>query len=277
MTLKFRSDAAGGAILNENDIEVLKIDASGVASTITGTVPLRNDYFEYTSTTVCTLKRDTVNGGRYIFINGDNRVIPSAGVTLSSTGLGVTTLTYVYAFMVGSTITLELSTAAPVMDTTFGIPIKTGDSTRTCVGMVYTTTTNQFAANFVISYANRRVKTAAGAYTAARSWGSTTPTELDSGGRSLWLHWGDEVVNIGIVGTSYNNTVGSWTTTQVSVNGGGGRATAQVQAVANYNTNASFTDAVKPVQGYNSLTLLCSIANGGTGFWNMQTFVTYRG
>jgi hypothetical protein len=74
--------------------------------------------------------------GAHIFINGINYSIPIAGAPLSSSGLSVDTLYYVYAKL-GSVVELEASTTAPTADATYGHQIKTGDASRSYVGMIY--------------------------------------------------------------------------------------------------------------------------------------------
>lgn len=79
--------------------------------------------------------------GDKLFIAGTQYSIPSAGVTLANTGLSASTLYYIYAYMSGGTMTLEASATARATDTTagnVGVEIKTGDNSRTLVGMVYT-------------------------------------------------------------------------------------------------------------------------------------------
>ncbi|MBB3267576.1 hypothetical protein FHW79_005237 [Azospirillum sp. OGB3] len=73
--------------------------------------------------------------GKYLFINGRWETIPSTHVFLAPSAFVAGTHRYVYAYMSGATMTLEASTTAPAVDTTHGHRIKTGDATRTLVGM----------------------------------------------------------------------------------------------------------------------------------------------
>lgn len=116
-------------------------------------------YFQYTSATVVTLLQ---KNGRFIQIAGELHEIPAAGVTLGTGGLSSGTLYYVYAYDNSGTLALEASTTAWAVSTTAGnegMPIKSGDNTRTLVGMLYTNGSTQFDAAMVISYWNptRRV------------------------------------------------------------------------------------------------------------------------
>ena len=68
----------------------------------------------------------------------------SVAVTISNSGLSADTTYYVYAFDSSGVTTLEISTTVPVIDSSFGIRIKTGDDTRTLVGRVRTNVSSQF-------------------------------------------------------------------------------------------------------------------------------------
>lgn len=76
-------------------------------------------------------------GGRHLFINGRNELIPGGDVALAPTGIISGTFYYVYAYMDGATMTLERSTSPPVEDPTYGHHRKNGDATRTLVGASY--------------------------------------------------------------------------------------------------------------------------------------------
>jgi hypothetical protein len=110
-------------------------------------------YFQYTSSTICTLVR---KNGAHIQIAGELHEIPSAGVTLGTGGLSNGTTYYVYVYDNAGTLTLEASTTGWAFSTTAGnegVPIKSGDNTRTLVGMAYFQTT--FYADLTISYWNK--------------------------------------------------------------------------------------------------------------------------
>lgn len=75
------------------------------------------------------------HNGTKLIIDGTAETIPSGGVTLAATGLSVDTTYFIYVFMSGATMTLEASTTGHATDGTTGVEIKSGDSTRTLVGM----------------------------------------------------------------------------------------------------------------------------------------------
>lgn len=73
--------------------------------------------------------------GNLLSINGTNQTVPSAGVSVTPSGLTPSTTYFIYAYMNAGTMTLEASTTGHSTDTSTGVEIKTGDATRTLVGM----------------------------------------------------------------------------------------------------------------------------------------------
>lgn len=123
----------------------------------------------------------------------------SAAVTVGTGGLAASTTYFVYAFDNAGTTTLELSTTGHVTDATFGVEVKSGDATRTLVGMVRTTGATQFidtAQNrLVVSYYNRRTiafQNAANGGNPATA--SAALVELAANWRCAVLCWADEAV-----------------------------------------------------------------------------------
>lgn len=98
--------------------------------------------------------------GQWLRINDTTYSIPTAGVSLAATGLSAGTTYYIYAYMSGATMTLEASTTTHATDTNTGVEIKSGDATRTLVGMARPITgpawQDTTAQRFVISWFNPR-------------------------------------------------------------------------------------------------------------------------
>lgn len=99
-----------------------------------------------TNTTTLALKP---YNGRWIVINGVPYALPSSGITATSTSCAINgvagssltanTLYYVYVFNNAGTPTLDFSTTGHVTDSSngnIGVEIKSGDNTRTLVGMI---------------------------------------------------------------------------------------------------------------------------------------------
>jgi len=144
-------DAAGEAVIwGSGQYRQLVLDALGntIWDQITGSTTTASSQalgqckLVFTSTSVVTL---TPWNGNILTINGANQTIPDAGVTLAPSGLTPATIYYIYAYMNSSTMTLEGSTTAYTPETGTGLMIKSGDATRTLVGMVYIDTGPAFA------------------------------------------------------------------------------------------------------------------------------------
>ena len=147
----------------------------------------------YTSSSQLTLNR--YGGPGFIQINGTAQQLPSGGVTLANTGLTAATLYYVYAYMNSGTMTLEA--VVTTHTTSNGIEIKSGDATRTLVGMVYMgagspgTFVDSSSQRYVASYFNRRNRELVGQAQSA-STTSTSDVVLQSGNNATCVTWADE-------------------------------------------------------------------------------------
>jgi len=204
-------------------------DASQIAASTTrtlkipnasGTVALFSDLakvgqcrFDLVSSTSCAL---TPFGGDKIAINGNIETIPSTGVSLAVSGLTAGTNYYVYAYMNSGTMALEASTTGHATSTlagNVGVEIKSGDNTRTLVGMVSPDTGPVFVDDdtrrYVISWFNRRVKRLRAASTTNASTTSTSPVELSSPTLRLqWLSFGLDAVDMSYVAPGQHSAVG---------------------------------------------------------------------
>jgi len=106
------------------------------------------------------------------------RQIASAGITLAVTGLSVDTFYRIYAFDSSGTVTLEASTTGTAIDTDTGVRIKSGDATRTFVGIAYTDNplawTDSATERWVRSFYNRLPLLGADLFTSDFTTTSTT-------------------------------------------------------------------------------------------------------
>lgn len=146
---------------------------------------------DYVGTTSIQLSR---HNGQLLTIDGTARTIPASGPTLAPTSLTPDTTYYIYAYWTGSAIALEASATAPTAHTN-GQQIKTGDSTRSLVGMANPVTGPNWAdsasARRVLSYYNRRNRGVLSAFTTDRTTTSTTDVEVNSENRVVFLSWGE--------------------------------------------------------------------------------------
>jgi hypothetical protein len=180
--------------------------------------------------------------GNLISINGVLQTIPAAGVTLTPTGVAGT-LYYIYAFMVGAVMTLEAVVTGHSPDATTGIEIKTGDATRTLVGMARPIAGPAWAdtltQRFVISWENRRPITlraplGAGAGNSGTSYSVLALQLLLEG-----LNWAGDSVSTRFQGTFSNNVANIVSSTSIfldavatdSISGSGAYAGSAFQPV----------------------------------------------
>jgi hypothetical protein len=222
--------------------------------------------------------------GNKLAINGTNYAVPSAGVTLANTGLSAATKYYIYAYMNSGTMTLEASTTTHATDTNTGMQIKSGDATRSLVGMVYMNsgTPGVFAwgANkrWVRSWFNDPGFVGEGQFTADRSTGSTSLTEVSSEIRVQFLVWTGEIVTAYAQGSVSNSTLGDGATTGIGYNT---TSAAEDGTVSFTNPSGGSALGLVPfhvtapgaapqnnlVEGNNYVTLLGAAALGGTAVY----------
>jgi hypothetical protein len=205
MSAGIRAGTSNDGYIQVNGVDRISITSSAIS--FNGNVSFTNNpnlgqcRFQFTSSSVCTL---VPFQGNLIGINGVNYVIPTAGVTIAPTGLTPGTLYYVYAWMNGTTMTLEASTTGHSRDTSTGIEIKTGDPTRTLVGMVQPTTGPVFqgagSTIYVLSWFNRRPLRSIIPLSGVISTTASTLTEIDTSYRALFLSWASVNISASITG-----------------------------------------------------------------------------
>lgn len=141
--------------------------------------------------------------GNLLYISNNNKVIPAAGVSLSASGVSASTFYYIYAYMNGSTMTLEYSTTGYTISSSKGIAQKTGDTSRTLVGAAFTTAGSAWSdtngARYVISYYNRKIISSVTTFSVGRVVSAgVAQTEVNSEIRGGFISWSDETVNVWI-------------------------------------------------------------------------------
>ena len=224
--------------------------------------------FVYVSTTSVAL---VASNGGYLWINGINRSVGN-GISKTLPTLSNATVYNVYAFWTGSVIDLEFSTTAYVASST-GIPVKTGDATRTLVGRIRTnSTTTTYSTGSdagVITYWNRKrrqvtlsiqvnVNTASGSDVSVLTGPSYISWALDA------TDFASTAINGNTVDTAQNNTtiyvnggaLSASATTSISGAGGVGSASPRISSVV--------------ASGYVT-TNLSGRVNAGTGTWYVGT------
>jgi hypothetical protein len=165
--------------------------------------------------------------GNLLGIGGVNAVIPDAGVSLSPTGLTVSTLYYIYAVQAAGVVSaLEASTTAYAVSVTAGSNgqmVKTGDPTRRLVGMVRPIAGPAFsdlpAQRFVRSWLNRKRVPLQGAPMpgTGNTNASTSRVETNPAVRVEFLIFADETADLSHTGTVYNAASGQATYSSIGV------------------------------------------------------------
>lgn len=163
--------------------------------------------------------------GSYIQINGVVQPIPPAGVVglantsvfvngVAAQNLAASTVYYVYAFMNAGVLTADFSTTTHVTSPTLGnagTEIKSGDDTRSLIGIIRTNASSQFVDSatqrFVLSWFNPAALVLTNNITANKSTTSATFVEWDATKRVEFLVWSSSVVSASLFGTSsFSNT-----------------------------------------------------------------------
>lgn len=213
----------------------------------------------------------TPYNGNTIVINGQVVTIPSAGVTLSNSGVASGTRYYIYLYLNSGVPTLERSTTGHSTDAATGVEIKTGDATRTLVGMARTTDGGTWGETSsykcVLSYFNRREIVAQLYFGTNYSVLLTSYTAVNGGGQTCqWLTWADEPVKFSVNGFFQNSSAGQLTYTSIGVDG----TTAQDVFNLAVGTNGGplgLSLANTFSEGYHYSTILGKVS-GGTGSWS---------
>jgi hypothetical protein len=220
--------------------------------------------------------------GNLLTINGSQFAVPDAGVSMAATGLTVATLYYIYAFMSGATATLEASTTAYAVSTTVGnkgVVTKSGDQTRTLVGMARVITgpawQDTAAQRFVRSWFNDNGVENLGTVFATRGvTSSVAPTyvELQSGNRIEMLLWAGERWVLEASGSALNNTSPAACYTAIGVDG---TTPEEGRTYSNSVSSGSipfYAKALKTslTEGYHYGTLLGAVSSS-TGQWSMTS------
>lgn len=197
----------------ESDITNLVTDLSALATSIPAQCRVQVD-----STTQISLQR--YQGSQIAVKTGTTwgvMTIPATGPTLANTGLTAATRYYIYVFNNSGTLALEASTTTHATDADTGVEIKSGDATRTLVGMVFMdagtpgTFVNSTVKRWCINWFHRSALDMVNTYSTDRSSASTSFAELNSEIRLQFLTWADEAVFVCVEGSAQTDSSGQAT------------------------------------------------------------------
>lgn len=238
--------------------------------------------FDYVSPTQCKL---TPFGGVSINVAGQVRKIPSSGITISNSGLSATTLYYCYVYVSAGVLTLEFSSTGHTQHTN-GVEIKSGDPTRTLVGMVYTGAgspgvfVNNQNAKCVLSYFNRRSVTSSYYSTAASAaFSNTTRAIVWPESTISFITWADESC-VALASADAGRVTGA----------GGMSGALHTDSVANGNVSAWSAFDINGVgsitsvmfgqnlsEGFHTNALYCGVSSGSGRLVTITNNCTVRG
>ena len=170
------------------------------------------------------------NGGNSIFVGGNTRSLSSSSVALAATGLLANTKYFIYAYWDGSAVQLEPSTTGYTVDADYGIPVKTGDASRSLVGAARTNLVSAatWAADDetgvgVISYYNRRNKAAWNNPASNVNVDVSAGTiEISALARTYFLAWNEDAIMASFWNMVANSVGGNVTNAFIGINGVGG-------------------------------------------------------
>lgn len=225
----------------------------------------------------CRLTKSSTNlllspfGGNLLTINGWPCIIPDAGITLAVSGASLSTTYFIYATASsGQVNTLEFSATAYAVSTAVrnkGVYIKSGDDTRTLVGMARTTAGTAWADSatqiFVISWFNRSSKDGVNNFTTDRTSTSTSYAEINSEIRVEFITWATEAVWASITGTFFNSGANALET---GIGFDGTTATVECGGTGTGANTIGLSTQKTLSEGYHYATLIGKVA-AGTGTW----------
>lgn len=217
--------------------------------------------------------------GNRLTINYTTETIPDAGVAFGSSSLTASTLHYVYAYMsAAGAMTLEASTTARATQAGTGVQIKSGDGTRSLVGMIYTSTTSgagtfidTVTQRFVRSWFNSPPITLMNSLSSTRTSTVASFTEISTSTRLEFITFSGEAVRATTNGYVFASAaIGVYT--GVAFNGTVGVADA-VQVFGTVGACQSATTVKSSVmsEGYNYVSIFGAVPAGGTGSWSADS------
>jgi hypothetical protein len=176
---------------------------------------------------------------------------------------------YIYMFLNSGTMTMNFANTTYVTNTDFGYHHMSGNSGQALIGMCYTSSAGQFLGNgsyqCTSSFFNRVRIGLQVALPASTLTTSTTFTEINSGDRLGWVQWSEEVPEVRVDASPYNNTAGAGTYVGIGLNSTSatGFQGSYQSPIANYNGGAAaFTDGAVGTEGYVYAAFLMKVSSG---------------
>jgi len=224
--------------------------------------------------------------GNQIKINGALNVIPSGGVAgcantnvfvngAAGSNLAAATLYYVYAFTNAGTVTCDFSSTGHVTSSAAGnagTEIKSGDDTRSLIGMVRTNASSQFADSltqrFVASWFNRRPRAL---YKVLGTYSTSSSNFVEYGGgaeRVEFINWGGSgtflqyLISLDLADNGSAGTT-SYTSGAIDASYSGGSTYSYSGTVGNFFMPVANPFAAELTEGYHHFELFFASAVAG--------------
>lgn len=205
--------------------------------------------------------------GNCVIVNGAPLQIPLAGVSVSNGGLAASTTYFAYLSGNSTSPVLELSTTGHSQNTN-GIEIKTGDPTRTLVGLVRTSASTTFIDSVTqrhcINWFNRKNIQLA-AFGASFTVSSPTQVNVSSALNLTFVTWGDEAVDVSFEGTVTGSTTASRSDTSLSqdLTGGTlGSTQSGTYAAGTYAIPVGVRTSANMTEGFHTTSLFGGVTAG---------------
>lgn len=211
-TVTFKPTSGTGVIIAPGARVVIVCDGTD-AKPIAITAPLAQCRLDYDSGN---LKLSRQNG-LFLWVNGKLCTIPSAGVTLSASGLTPNTTYNIYAEQTSGVITSLVPSLTARATHTDGTQIRSGDATRAYVGKARCLTGPAWSADLVLSWFNQVLKTKR--VVASGSIISVGTNVIVGSGEFGVLSHGDRAIRNAYNGSLYTNAANYRGTLVVAIDG----------------------------------------------------------
>ena len=208
--------------------------------------------------------------GNKLVINGTAQTIPAAGVSLAPPATSGTTY-YIYAYMNSGTMTLEYSTTTHDTDSTTGVEIKSGDATRTLVGMARTDTSawmDSVTKRYVRTWFNDVGVSLYANYGSNQSVGTSPWVTLNANLNLTVLTWAGENIDFESNGAASDNTASAFTMyLAAGYDGSAYGPTMGRLAFASDLFVLSAFGTVSATEGFHTVTALAGITGGSAPYF----------
>jgi hypothetical protein len=221
--------------------------------------------FQFVSSTTAQLA--PLDGGN-LWINGVNYAVP-ASLTISNGGLTASTTYYVYAWMNAGVMALQASTTGYTLAAN-GIPQKTGDATRTLVGLVAVNASGNFYYMGTLSWFKRQQKFARTQLQNDTSGSSSTLAEISSTMRIPFACWAGAMTAWYINTQAKSTGTGGGIATTAAFDGIVGEpstSNGNVAAAGSYELNSCSDVKSGLSEGSHYATAVGAVGGGNTATW----------